>query len=150
MEDHDKQEDSDHHTDELIMTTNQLFNNNPFEGIMKATNNCFRWAGNCKKKSQQGPCDEVVTQSNIAACQEFLEKLQEIGRCFDYRDKAFKNSECVTRLSKDGLHDGSTFLVALANQEKPLCDAQLKGTMAAAIQNQVTKTEMKKKLWQAG
>jgi hypothetical protein len=38
MENHDKQEDSNHRTDELTTTANQLFNDNSFQCIMKTTN----------------------------------------------------------------------------------------------------------------
>jgi hypothetical protein len=41
-------------------------------------------------------------------------------------------------LSEDDICDGSTFLVALANQVKPLRNTQLKGMMVAASHNQVT------------
>jgi hypothetical protein len=81
------------------------------------------------------------TENDIASCQGFLQQLHEIGRCFDYRGKTFKNCEFVKKLSKDDIFcDGSTFLVALENQENPLRDTHLKGMMAAANQNQVTKS----------
>jgi hypothetical protein len=130
----------------------QLFNDNPFQGIMKASDKFFRWAGNRKKKKklQRHPCNDDVTQTNITLCQDFLQTLQNIGRCFDYRRKGFKTCNCFQELSEDNIHDASTFLVALANQEKPLCNTQLKGMMAGASQNQVTKARLKKKYWQAG
>jgi hypothetical protein len=53
-------------------------------------------------------------------------------------------------LSEDDICDGSTFLVALANQVKPLRNTQLKGMMAAASQYQVTEAQLKKKYWRAG
>jgi hypothetical protein len=70
--------------------------------------------------------------------------LHGIGRCFDYREKTFRNSESVKKLSDDDSHDGSTFFVlALANQEKPLHGTQLKEMMAAASHNQVTRASWK-------
>jgi hypothetical protein len=95
MDDHDEQEDSEHHTDELTTTANQLFNDNPFQCILKATNIFFRWAGNHKKekKPQQQQCDDVVAQSNITLCQDFLQQLHDTERCFDYRGKTF-NKNC--------------------------------------------------------
>jgi hypothetical protein len=103
-----------------------------------------------ENKLQRRLCNDDVTQSDIASCQDFLQTLQNIGRCFDYRRKEFKKCNCFQELSEDDIHDASTFLVALANQEKPLRDTQLKGMMAAASQNQVTKARLKKKYWQAG
>jgi hypothetical protein len=150
MDGDDEQEDDDHHTGELTTTAYQLFNANPFQRIFKATDNFFRWAGNRKKEKkshQHRQCDHVVTQSDITSCQEFLQELHDIGRCFDYREKAFKKCQCAKKLSEDDIREGSVFLVVLANQEKALRDTQLKGMMAAANQNRLTKEQLRKKFW---
>ena len=99
MNDHDNifldsEEESDEDVTLIHLTAQayQLFNNNPFQGIMKATGKFFRWAGNRKKKKnlQRRPCSDDVTQTDIASCQDFVQTQQTIGRVFDYRRNEFK------------------------------------------------------------
>jgi flavodoxin len=139
------------HTFQVKSYANKLFNENPFERIMKETDQFFR-ASRSKKysKKRHRPCDDNVTQSDIALCKEFLQKMNDIGSCFDYRDKGLRGCDCMQQLTDNDLQDASVFLVALGNQEKPLRDTQLKGMMASANQTQETKIKMKKKVWQAG
>ena len=147
-DDDDKQQED---LSDLATTAIQLFNTNPLQGIMKATDIFFWWAAqHCKKdkKQRHRPHDNAVRQSKITLCQDFLQELEAIGRCFDYRDKSFRNCECVKKLSNDDIRDGSIFLVELVNQEKCMCGTQLKGMLAAANQNSVTKTQLRKKFWQ--
>jgi hypothetical protein len=99
-----------------ITTANKLFNANPFECISKETDNFP--ATNCKKqkKLQHQQCINFVTQDNIASFQDLIQDLHDIGKCFDYKDKTLRDCECVEKLSKDDIWDGSIFLVSLANQ----------------------------------
>lgn len=82
------------------------------------------------------------------ACQDFIQQSHDIGRRFDYRDKTFRDCDCVTKLTIDDIQDGSIFLVDLVNQEKALRDTQLKGMMVAANQNHLATQQLRRKFWQ--
>jgi hypothetical protein len=133
-----------------ITTANKLFDANPFKRIAKETDK-FIWAPNCKKQTKKldgGPCIGDVTQDDIVSCQALILQAHYVGRCFNFRDKTFRDCVCAKNLIEDDIWDVAIFLVNLANKDKALGNTQLKGFIDAANQNHVTTVQLRRKLWQ--
>jgi hypothetical protein len=132
-----------------ITTANNLFNANTFERITKETNKFIQAASRLKqtKKLHGRPCLGNVTQDGIVSCQAFIQRAHDVGRCFNFRDKTFRDCVRVKNLIDDDIRDGAIFLVSLANQDKALCETQLKGLMEAANQSHATTVLLRRKLW---